>query len=575
MFYQYLQWQIDLQLAAAQQHARDRRLAHRPVSRPGAGHRPLRLATCGRTGRSSWPAAASGRRPTISRPKGQDWAFPPPNSEQHREDGYRLFAESIRKNCRHGGALRIDHVMRLFRLYWIPDERDATEGAYVRGALARICVRILALESVRNQVVVVGEDLGTVEPVVRETLARFGILSYRLFYFEKNERGGFRRFDEYPVQALVSSTTHDLPTLAGFWTGADIEARRARAACSTRTGYRAQLASRAQREAEDAGRAVRSRPAAGASAARRRRLSGADRRAAQRHHRIPGATPSQLLAINQEDLTKEPPAEPARHHLAVSELGPQDAIHGGAIRGDPEARGFTAMFRNWIERSGRRNRAGRAHLAIPRRRRSCARPSRAERFSATKLRRGGPLSLAGMRARPRGSLPKSKRRTPLARGEGHVSWSVFRNHQPESRSRSVSRWALRTEAPRQESLRPPGSIAKARRVLPLLHPIRPENKRRLFFHQRRDQEALDLHVAVVALDDERPGLGFVGVVGDGGEAIHFHLVEHLGAVVDHGERAADQADVVTLPFAGGLLAFTRGRRGCIARLRREYCGGLP
>ena len=167
-----------------------------------------------------------GSPPDDFSPKGQDWGFPPPNAARHREDGYRLFAESIRKNCRHGGALRIDHVMRLFRLYWIPDGCDATQGAYVRERSEDL-VRILALESVRNQVVVVGEDLGTVEPAVRETLARFGILSYRLFYFEKNERGEFRRYDEYPRQALVSSTTHDLPTLAGFWVGADIEARRA------------------------------------------------------------------------------------------------------------------------------------------------------------------------------------------------------------------------------------------------------------------------------------------------------------------------------------------------------------
>ena len=82
--------------------------------------------------------------------------------------------------------------MRLFRLFWIPDGSDATQGAYVREQ-SEDFVRILALESVRNQVVVVGEDLGTVEPVVRETLARFGILSYRLFYFEKNERGEFRK----------------------------------------------------------------------------------------------------------------------------------------------------------------------------------------------------------------------------------------------------------------------------------------------------------------------------------------------------------------------------------------------
>src|SRR5256885_320165 len=166
-----------------------------------------------------------GSPPDDFSPEGQDWAFPPPHSARHHEDGYRLFAESIRKNCRHGGALRIDHVMRLFRLYWITDRAGAKEGADVRERSLDY-VRILALESVRNQVVVVGEDLGTVEPSVRETLARFGILSYRLFYFEKNEGGEFRPNHEYPAHALVSSTTHDLPTLAGFWTGADIEARR-------------------------------------------------------------------------------------------------------------------------------------------------------------------------------------------------------------------------------------------------------------------------------------------------------------------------------------------------------------
>ena len=67
-----------------------------------------------------------GAPPDDFSPKGQDWAFPPPDSDRHCETGYRLFAESIRKNCRHGGALRIDHVMRFFRLYWIPDGSDAS-----------------------------------------------------------------------------------------------------------------------------------------------------------------------------------------------------------------------------------------------------------------------------------------------------------------------------------------------------------------------------------------------------------------------------------------------------------------
>src|SRR5205085_2615450 len=150
-----------------------------------------------------------GSPPDDFSPSGQDWAFPPPHSERHRAIGYRLFAESIRKTCRHGGALRIDHVMRFFRLYWIPDGADATGGAYVRDRAEEL-VRILALESVRNKVLVVGEDLGTVEAHIRETLARFGILSYRLLYFERKEHSEFRSPEEYPAHALVACTTHDL-----------------------------------------------------------------------------------------------------------------------------------------------------------------------------------------------------------------------------------------------------------------------------------------------------------------------------------------------------------------------------
>jgi 4-alpha-glucanotransferase len=217
LFYQYVQWQIDRQLQRAQEHARGRRLSI------GLYH-DLALAT-DRFGSDLWahrPFFAAGSRvgspPDDFSPHGQDWGFPPPNSERHREDGYRLFVETIRKNCRHGGALRMDHVMRLFRLYWIPDSCDATQGAYVR-ELSEDYLRLLALESIRQKVIVIGEDLGTVEPNVREALARFGILSYRLFYFEK-DGAEFRPSAAYPKQALVSSTTHDLATIAGYWIGA-------------------------------------------------------------------------------------------------------------------------------------------------------------------------------------------------------------------------------------------------------------------------------------------------------------------------------------------------------------------
>ncbi len=356
MFYQFVQWQIDIQLKAAQQHTLDRGLAI------GLYH-DLALAT-DRFGSDLWahrPFFVAGCRvgspPDDFSPDGQDWGFPPPNSDCHREDGYRLYAESIRKNCRHGGALRIDHVMRLFRLYWIPDHCNATQGAYVRERNNDF-VRILALESVRNRVVVVGEDLGTVEPEVREELARFGILSYRLFYFEKNARGEFRRNDEYPRQALVSSTTHDLPTLAGFWIGADIEARR-NAGVLDEFGRRSQLQARTvekQKMLDVLFRLELMRPDLPRQAASYPELTG------ELHNAIVGflaLTPSQLLAVNQEDLTKEP----AQQNLPGTtwqypNWARKMRFTVEQLKGDSEARGYTAMFRNWIGKSGRGNHTG-------------------------------------------------------------------------------------------------------------------------------------------------------------------------------------------------------------------------
>ena len=221
-FHGWLQFLVDGQIAEAQKHAL--------AAGMGIGlYHDLALAT-DRCGSDLWAhrpffvkGARVGSPPDGFSPSGQDWSFPPPNQQKHLEDGYRLFRESLAKSMRHGGALRIDHVMRLFRLYWIPDGHTAAEGAYVRDR-AKDLVRILALESVRSGAAIVGEDLGTVEDEVRETLARFGILSYRLLIFEQNE-AGFKAPEDYPEGALTSTTTHDLPTVDGFWTGADIEAR--------------------------------------------------------------------------------------------------------------------------------------------------------------------------------------------------------------------------------------------------------------------------------------------------------------------------------------------------------------
>jgi 4-alpha-glucanotransferase len=113
-------------------------------------------------------------------------------------------------------------VMGLFRLFWIPDGAEPAEGTYVRYP-ADDLLGVLALESAAAQALVVGEDLGTVEPGVRERLDAEGVLSYRLAWFEQGPDGGRRRAADYPRLALAATTTHDLPTVAGFFTGSDLE----------------------------------------------------------------------------------------------------------------------------------------------------------------------------------------------------------------------------------------------------------------------------------------------------------------------------------------------------------------
>lgn len=283
LFYKFLQWQIDRQLAEVQAHAKEQGM------RIGLYH-DLALAT-DRFGEDLWAHRrfyASGCRvgspPDDFSPDGQDWGFPPPNRDAHRDNGYERFAQSIRKNARHGGALRIDHVMRFFRLYWIPDAMPASNGAYVRDYASDL-LGVLALESARGQFVVIGEDLGTVTGEVRQALADAGILSYRVFWFEKHPDGSFRRPDEYPRQAAVSTTTHDLPTLAGFAAARDVEARR-EAGLIDETTYREQRARRVEE---------------------REKLDQALREAGYEHDPLGFllSTPCVLAIINQEDLTGE------------------------------------------------------------------------------------------------------------------------------------------------------------------------------------------------------------------------------------------------------------------------------
>lgn len=151
--------------------------------------------------------------------QGQCWGLPPFIPWKLRAAGYQPFIQTLRGAFRHGGGLRIDHVVGLFRLFWIPNGMSAAQGTYVRYNPEEM-LAIVALESERAKAYVVGEDLGTVEEGVREKLAEHNILSYRVLWFEKD------RPETYPKEALAAVTTHDLPTVAGQWTGSDLQKQR-------------------------------------------------------------------------------------------------------------------------------------------------------------------------------------------------------------------------------------------------------------------------------------------------------------------------------------------------------------
>jgi 4-alpha-glucanotransferase len=156
--------------------------------------------------------------------KGQGWGIPPQDPWMMQEQRLQGFARLIRSNMRYYGALRLDHVMALFRLWWVPAGFSPTEGAYVHYPLQQL-LTVLALESERSACLVVGEDLGVVPDEMRHAMPEFGLYHYKVMLFEKLD-GRFRRPDEYARKALATATTHDMPTLRSYWEGRDIELRR-------------------------------------------------------------------------------------------------------------------------------------------------------------------------------------------------------------------------------------------------------------------------------------------------------------------------------------------------------------
>jgi len=166
---------------------------------------------------------AGGAPPDAFFTRGQNWGFVPLHPERLRAQGHRYFIACIRHHLRYAGVLRIDHVMGLHRLFWIPEGHQAREGVYVRYPAAELYA-ILALESHRHQAVIVGEDLGTVPPEVRRERARRRIRRMYVVPFEASPR---RRgvLTPVPAGAMASLNTHDMPTFTAFWEGRDIADR--------------------------------------------------------------------------------------------------------------------------------------------------------------------------------------------------------------------------------------------------------------------------------------------------------------------------------------------------------------
>ncbi len=351
-YFLYLQWQADCQLGSAQRHA----IA---LGLPIGLYRDLAVgANSG--GADTWinrrlhaPAVRIGAPADEFNAKGQDWGLPPFIPHRLVEARYQPFIDILRASMRHAGALRIDHVMSLMRLFWIPAQSSSPgEGTYVAYPFDDL-LGILALESRRNRCLIIGEDLGTVPERVRTALKALGALSYRSLYFERADDGEFQPPERYPEQALVTVSTHDLPTLRGFWQGADLTVRHeldmfpSEALRARQTVERAQDRVRLLLALERAGLAEPG------TSLRAGAMPDVDDLLVQGVHRFLARTPARLLMVQLEDVfgqaeqvnfpgTVEPQYPNWRRKLPV------------ALESWPDDNRMVALARAMLERPARR-----------------------------------------------------------------------------------------------------------------------------------------------------------------------------------------------------------------------------
>lgn len=220
--YMYLQWIADCQVNEVQVLAKQKEMAI-------GLYRDLAVGVAD-SGSETWAdegnlvmEASTGAPPDILGPLGQNWGLPPLNPQALRANAYDAFIQLLRANMRHCGALRIDHVLGLMRLWWVPKGESASQGAYVNYPVKDM-LAILALESHRQQCSVIGEDLGTVPEEIISELSDAGVHSYKVFFFERsNADGGYISPKHYISQSMATLCTHDMPTLRGFWHCEDLK----------------------------------------------------------------------------------------------------------------------------------------------------------------------------------------------------------------------------------------------------------------------------------------------------------------------------------------------------------------
>jgi (1->4)-alpha-D-glucan 1-alpha-D-glucosylmutase len=295
-FFQYVQWLCDEQLAQAARHAQGL----------GIGIYIDLAVSADRAGADAWADQAAlalqasiGAPPDEFNVEGQNWGLPPPIPRVLEQAAFAPFIQTLRANMRHAGALRIDHVMALTRLYWTTGQGSAAHGTFVHYPFDTL-LAIVRLESRRQRCVVIGEALGTVPAGLREQLAGSGVLSYRVLIFERDAQRGFPRSDQLPRDALLAATTHDLPTLAGWWEGHDLAVRERLGLQSGPASVLAEARLREREQLIDALAREHLLPAGtDAHAAVRSPLTPALSRAL---HRYLARTPSQIVLTQMEDV---------------------------------------------------------------------------------------------------------------------------------------------------------------------------------------------------------------------------------------------------------------------------------